>query len=284
MRNHHNLLTQIVAVIALTVTMIACQNGTQKSSSEAGEVLLDSCRLTDTTSFVKSNGERCAIYADATIVYPKTFRDHAATEQLQRLFAAFVLNAPDSLNLEDAMHATVSNTLHQYDFVEQWPSEEEADEEADAQLVYKYNTLTTVRVCYNHNDVITFCKNEVVKKNDKTTSETNRYYSFDLSTMSYIDLHKLFREDALTDVTQLLREQLLNQNNATSDDQLNDMGYFNVDNLTVTRNFCFSDEGVTWSYLPGQLAIDAVGEPKILLSYDQLMPLACDGSIINRLN
>ena len=284
MRNRRNLLIQIVAVIVLTVTMIACQNGTQKSSPEAGSVVLDSCRLTDTTSFVKSNGERCAIYADANIVYPKKFQDHAATEQLQRLFAAFVLNAPDSLNLEDAMHATVSNTLHQYDFVEQWPNDEEADEEADAQLVYKYNTLTTVRVCYNNNDVITFCKNEVVKKNDKTTSETNRYYSFDLTTMSYIDLHKLFREDALTDVTQLLRTQLLKQNNATSDDQLNDLGYFNVDNLTVTRNFCFSDKGVTWSYLPGQLAIDAVGEPKILLSYDQLMPLACDGSILNRLN
>ena len=284
MRNHCNLLIQIVAVIMLTVTMIACQNGTQKPSSGAGEVLLDSCRLTDTTSFVKSNGERCAIYADANIVYPKTFKDHAATEQLQRLFAAFVLNAPDSLNLEDAMHATVSNTLHQYDFVEQWSNEDEADEEADAQLVYKYNTLTTVRVCYNNNDVITFCKNEVVKKNDKTTSETNRYYSFDLTTMSYIDLHKLFREDALTDVTQLLRAQLLKQNNVTSDDQLNDLGYFNVDNLTVTRNFCFSDKGVTWSYLPGQLAIDAVGEPIILLSYDQLMPLACEGSILNRLN
>lgn len=283
MRNHHNLPILMAAFIVLAVTVIACKNGAQKSPSEAGDVLLDSCRLTDTTSFVKSNGERCAIYADASIVYPKTFHDRAATEQLQRLFAAFVLNAPDSLNLEDAMHATVSNTLHQYDFIEQWPNEE-ADEENDAQLVYKYNTLTTVRVCYNNNDVITFCKNEVVKKNDKITSETNRYYSFDLTTMNYIDLHKLFREDALTDVTQLLRTQLLKQNNANSDDQLNDLGFFNVDNLSVTRNFCFSDKGVTWSYMPGQLAIDAVGEPKILLTYDQLTPLACDGSILHRIN
>ena len=282
MQNHHHFLTLVAVFIILTVTMIACNGGAQKATSSAGEVRLDSCSLTDTTSFVKSNGERCAIYADATIVYPKSFGDHAATEQLQRLFAAFVLNAPDSLNLEDAMHATVSNTLHQYDFVQQLPNEVDANEEDEAQLVYKYNTLTTVRVCYNHNDVLTFCKNEVVKKNDKTTSETNRYYSFDLSTMSYIDLHKLFRDDALTDVTQLLRAQLLEQNNATTDDQLNDLGYFNVDNLTVTRNFCFGDEGVTWSFLPGQLAIDAVGEPMILLSYDKLAPLACDGSIISR--
>ena len=116
MRNHHNLPTLLIVAIVLTVTVIACKNGTQKSSSEAGDVLLDSCRLTDTTSFVKSNGERCAIYADANIVYPKSFQDHAATEQLQRLFAAFVLNAPDSLNLDDAMErrlALVTVVAHQ---------------------------------------------------------------------------------------------------------------------------------------------------------------------------
>ena len=91
-------------------------------------------------------------------------------------------------------------------------------------------------------------------------------------------------DSLLTDVTQLLRAQLLEQNNATSDDQLNDMGYFNVDNLSVTRNFYFDQDGVTWSYLPSQLAVDAVGEPQITLTYDQLAPLACDGSVINRLH
>ena len=284
MRNHHHLYSVPIVVIALILTMIACQNGAKNVPAGASEVLLDSCQLTDTTCFVKAGGERCAIFADAKIVFPKAFGDQAATEQLQQLFAAFVLNAPDSLNLEDAMRRAVSNSLHQYDFVQQWPQDGETDEEADAQLVYKYNTLTTVKVRFCKQGVITFCKNEVVKKNDKTTSETNRFYSFDLVNLSYIDLHKLFRDDALTDVTQLLRRQLLKQNNAASNEQLNDLGYFNVDNLTVTRNFCFDGEGVAWSFLPGQLAIDAVGEPMIHLTYDQLMPLACEGSILNRLN
>ena len=197
--------------------------------------------------------------------------------------AAFVLNAPDSLNLNDALRATVSNTLHQYDFVE-LPADDQGAEDDGAQLVYKYNTTTTVNVHYNQNDIITFCKTEVVRKNDKVTSVTHRYYSFDLLTMAYIDLHKLFREDAMADVTQLLRARLMAQNKATSDDQLNDIGYFNVDNLTVTRNFYFGDNGITWSYLPSQLAVDAIGEPQIALTYDQLAPLACDGSVIHRLH
>ena len=88
----------------------------------------------------------------------------------------------------------------------------------------------------------------------------------------------------MTDVTHLLRARLLEQNKATSNDQLNDMGYFNVDNLSVTRNFYFDDNGITWSYLPSQLAVDAIGEPQIALTYEQLTPLACAGSVINRLH
>lgn len=274
----------MVMVIVLITTMIACNKDAQSAQQASqNEISLDSCLLADTTSFVKNNGERCVIYADAKIVFPKAMHDKAKTEQLQRLFAAFVLNAPDSLNLNDAMRATVSNSLHQYDFVDQSSDEAEEDESSDEQVVYKYNTTTTVSVCYNKNNVVTFCKREVVKKNDQMTSDTHRYYSFDLGAVSYIDLHKLFRDDALADVTQLLRQQLLTQNNVTTDDQLNDMGYFNVDNLMVTRNFCFDDEGVTWTYLPGQLAIDAVGEPTIHINYDLLAPLMCDGSVLKQI-
>lgn len=274
----HLLLSMLLLVI-----VVACGHNTVSADDESVSVVVDECHLSDTTSFVKSNGERCAIYADASILYPKTFKDKAHTEQLQRMFAAFVLNAPDSVSMDDAMHATVSNSLHQYDFVVQWPEEDE-DDMRDTPPVYKYNTTTTVTVQFNQKDIITFCKTEVIKKNDKVTSVTHRYYSFDLVGMSYVDLHQLFREDAMAEVTQLLRAQLLEQNKVTNDDQLNDLGYFNVDNLSVTRNFFFDDKGMTWSYLPSQLAVDAIGEPQISLTYEKLMPLCNDNSLINRFN
>ena len=32
------------------------------------------------------------------------------------------------------------------------------------------------------------------------------------------------------------------------------------------------------------VAVDAIGEPQISLTYDQLEPLACDGSVIRRMH
>ena len=82
---------------------------------------------------------------------------------------------------------------------------------------------------------------------------------------------------------QLLKQQLLTQNNATGNEQLNDLGYYNVENITVTRNFYFDDKGVTWSFLPNELAVEAVGEPKISIPYGNLEPSLSEESIIQRL-
>lgn len=237
-------------------------------------------QLSDESGFTMSNGERCTISSEATIDYPVSTGEGAAVDSLQRLFASYVLESGDTLSLNDAMRQVVANSLHQYDFMRE-PADKEGDESDDA-TVLKYVTTTRVTPIYNQNSVVTFERVDVVKKNDKVASVTHRYYSFDVKTQTYIDVNNLFRDDAVADVCQLLRQQLMAQNNATGNEQLNDLGYFNVENITVTRNFYFDDNGVTWSYLPNELAVEAVGEPKITISYDDLEACMCEGSILER--
>jgi len=272
----------IIALMALLTTLLmpSCRGGAGGHASVNDTVAIKTQRLSDTTSFVKSNGERMAIYADATIQYP------ASGDSLQRLFAQYVLEGGDTLTLADAMRLVVTNSLHQYDFMTVPQTDEGAQDEAetDAEVIYKYNTSTRVTPIYNRNGVVTFVRLDVVKKNDKVTSVTHRYYSFDCTTPGFIDVNNLFRDDALSDLCQLLQQQLLSQNNATGNDDLTDMGYFNVENITVTRNFYFDENGMTWSYLPNELAVEAVGEPTITIPYGELQQFECENSLLSRIN
>ena len=269
-----------------TGLLLSCE-GQKSGNSDKGKpaVTVKTQHLSDTSAFTMSNGERCSIIAEATIDYPVTAVDGAAIDSLQRLFAAYVLESGDTLSLQDAMRQVVANSMHQYDFMAEPISVDEAAEasEGDDLNTLKYATSTRVTPIYNKNGVVTFERVDVVKKNDKVTSVTHRYYSFDAETQTYIDLNRLFRDDAITDVCQLLKQQLLKQNNATGNEQLNDLGYFNVENISVTRNFYFDDKGVTWSYLPNELAVEAVGEPKITIPYSDLKDYLCDESIIQKL-
>ena len=270
-------------ILSLTALLFSCSKSGKSSGGDGKPaVTVKSQRLNDSSSFMMSNGERCTIIADATIDYPVKAEDGTPMDSLQKLFAAYVLESGDSLSLQDAMRQVVTNSMHQYDFMVEPVSQEElAEDEGMATL--KYATSTRVTPIYNKNGVVTFERVDVVKKNDKVTSVTHRYYSFDVKTQTFIDLNRLFREDAVADVCQLLKQQLLKQNNATGNEQLNDLGYFNVENISVTRNFYFDDKGVTWSYLPNELAVEAVGEPKIFIPYGDLTDYLCDDSILERL-
>ena len=273
----------ILIVLSITVLLASCNKaGTSKTDSGRPAVTVKTRQLSDKSAFMMANGERCTIVADATIDFPVATGEGMTVDSLQRVFAIHVLESGDSLSLQEAMQQVVANSMHQYDFMQEPASAGEVDEQEGSTATLKYATSTRVTPIYNKKGIVTFERVDVVKKNDKVTSITHRYYSFDVETQSLIDLSRLFRDDAMPDVCQLLKQQLLKQNNATGNEQLNDLGYYNVENITVTRNFFFDDKGVTWSFLPNELAVEAVGEPRITIPYARLNDFKCDDSILDR--
>ena len=279
-------LVSLFILLAFMLLSVSCgrNRGHYADDGKPAVASLKTKNLSDNSSFVMSNGERCTIVAEATIEYPETLGNGQPADSLQRLFAAYVLESGDTLSLADAMSQVVVNSMHQYDFMAGPVNEEDVAAESDDLTTLKYATSTRISPIYNKHGVITFERVDVVKKNDKVTSITHRYYSFDTETQTYIDVNRLFRDDAVSDVCQLLRKQLLAQNNASGNEQLNDLGYFNVENIMVSRNFYFDENGVTWSYLPNELAVEAVGEPKITIPYGDLESSLCENSIIDRLH
>jgi len=279
--------THIVSIFILLAFMMLSVSCGRKGSNYVDDgkpaVTTAQTHQQSNSSFKPSNGELCTIVSEATIDYPKTIGENQPADSLQRLFAAYVLESGDTLSLNEAMNQVVVNSMHQYDFVEVPDVDEEVTADSDGMTTLKYVTSTRITPIYNKHGVVTFERVDVVKKNDKVSSVTHRYYSFDVDSQTFIDVNRLFRDDAISDVCQLLKQQLLTQNNVTGNEQLNDLGYFNVENITVSRNFYFDDKGVTWSFLPNELAVEAVGEPKITIPYKDLEPSLCENSIIERL-
>ena len=143
-------------------------------------------------------------------------------------------------------------------------------------------SLIDVKVVYNNKSIITFCREETIKKNNVMTSVSHQYVNIDLESMKRIGLSDLFRDDCLDQVTQSLKRQLMNDKDVSNEDELNDIGYFNLPNLTVTGNFFFTPDGVTWSYDPSVVAVASVGVPTINIDYDDLKNYKCDNSLLDR--
>lgn len=273
----------VVIALILCLFTISCNEGLSNSSNSSGDtVAVEMIKYSDSSGFSKSDGSKCNIIVETNIAFPKQYKDKQSTEALSKLFSQVVLYAGDSLQVNDAISFYVSNILHQFDFSDA-PDASEVEFDNQMEDVNTITNSTTITVYYNKNSIVTFCKVEVIKKDDKVTSITHKYYSFDLENMCFIVPSMMFREESQSSLCAVLKNQLCKENKVASIDQLNELGFYNIENMMVTRNFYFGDKGITWSYLPNELAVAALGEPTVTLEYDALEPYMCENSIIERL-
>lgn len=252
----------------------------KKVEMSADTVTLSTVNVLDTTSYKLGNQSQCSVTAEATITFPLEYKDKKTTLALQRLFSDVVLEVPsDSMKISDAFAKFVKNVLNQYG--------EEVDEiefeKDDRMIVYKYNSMTDIKAVYNKNGIISFCKEEVTKKNDKTTMTTHTYYNISLNNMSRIELNNVFADDVVSDISDLLKRKLLLQLKAKDEGDLMDMGYFNLDNLLANNNFFVGDRGLTWTFATYEIACYSVGETVITLDYETLKPYMLENSEVIKL-
>lgn len=272
-------ITLILTSLSLILLVASC---TKKKSAQSAvtahdAVSLTSVRMGDTIHFRLSNGDLCQELVELSATYPKFYKDKKATLTLQKLYIATVLDGNDSLTIDEAVKEYAKNVL----------SMNLLDSAADAAALAENDGVTdniiistNITAAYHQNGIITFCKEEMMKKND-VPAKKHTYFNFDLETMALVDLG-MFNEEALGSVCDLLKAKLMQQNHVQSADALSELGYFNIDNMGVTSNFCFEERGVTWSYLPQELTADANLEPKITIDYATLKQWASEHSVLKR--
>ncbi|MBQ0070128.1 MAG: DUF3298 domain-containing protein [Bacteroidales bacterium] len=281
--NYQKHLISTIIVLSFSWLCISCNQTASNGYTSTDTVSTSATQKVDSTSYIKSNGEKCNIFADATIAVPTNCGNGNITE-LRKQFAKYVLDAPDSLSVDEALNQYMINYLKQYEISYNEDTAEGLDDEIDSDTIKTYNNSINISVLYNNKDVVTFSKVIVTRKNNYVSSVVHRYYNFDIKTGNYITLNNLFRDDAIQYLCQDFKSILMSENNVSSVDQLNEVGYFNIDNLTVNLNFFFDETGITWVYLPNELAIQNLGEPKIKITYSDLEPYLNDNSLVKRFN
>lgn len=280
-------MNRFIPIFVVAMLLLACGCSESDTSSEGGDVTIATDSLSQTGSFKKSNGEMCEMKVNLVVSYPQAFKDSASVEKLQQLFSSALLKAPKGIvAVKDAMRNYVQSLVAQNTPSNSGETRASTDTVAgdyDEIDVDRLESTIRIKVVYNDNNLLTFCREESINKNGQNTSLSHHYVSLDLKDMKRVTLSDMFRDDCLDKLTAQLKEKLMDDKGASNEDELNDLGYFNLPNLTVTSNFFFTSRGVTWSYDPSVIAVASVGEPTINIDYGDLEQFYSDDSILKRL-
>ncbi len=249
------------------------------------EVTLATDSVVVEDAFKKSNGELCKIKTSVVITYPVEYKDSEKTLQLQTLYCSALLNATNGMGdvkaaLNDYAKSIIAInqplTMSQDSI---YNSDDFEDIDVD-----NFEIVVKITDVYNKNGFLSFCCENTVRKNNNETSISHSYVNLDLMLMKKLSHSDLFLSQSESEITQMLKSKLLETNKVRSEDELyNSCGFFNLQNLSVTDNFFFSDDGITWCYEPGVIAVQTVGETSLQLPFEELMRFKCEDSPLNRL-
>lgn len=219
-------------------------------------------------------------------VYPSHYKDSVLTNKIIALFSKAVIDLnynPDSTSIKHLFKSYVKNNINQFS-APSTDGEEECEpfshEENNA--ILNYSCEIKISPYFNQNNILCISKEKINYRNNQISTKDNYYYNFNLLTMEQIELNNLFSEEQISQINELLKAALMRQLKVTDEDDLVEIGYFNIDNLMANNNFRIDSKGLTWTFLPLEIACFNVGDVNIFLSYATLEKFIPEDCILHQ--
>ena len=118
--------------------------------------------------------------------------------------------------------------------------------------------------------ILSYCVERYVYTGGAHGSNFRQFVNYNLQTGEQIDEEQLFAENYQEQLTQLLLQYMVEQNDEIALIQdLQEAGY-NVDDIHPNDNFYLAEEGITYVFNPYDIAPYALGETEILIPWSAL--------------
>ena len=159
--------------------------------------------------------------------------------------------------------------------------EEEADEPRSEFYSY-YETLTDT-VTYNQNDLISLQVRRVSNKGGSESYETFRNFVIDLKTGNILSEKDIFIEGYEPQLRRIIINKLLKQNGVNDMSELEQLGYFGVNEIVPTRNFLIDAKGITFIFNKGEYSAYLISAPVIFIPYEEIRHLLRENTTVWKL-
>ena len=269
---------QTVSILALLVTasciFFSCTNTTSKG---VGDLTFDSLQVNETAHLFGDTAKpACNIVTDFTFI--QSAADEALKDSLNSYFLSLCFGDKyAALSPEEAMEQYTRKYIADYrtDLEPMYLKDEQEHAEQESMTAWYsyYEAIQSNVQLYTGNLLVYRYRYEEYTGGAHGIYMTS-FLNIDLNTL--MPLHLEDRE-ALTD---LLWNQLMADNQVTTHEELEEMGYMTVGNLEPTENFYLSDKGITFYYNVYDIAPYVMGPIEITLPYDMLTHLLSDNNQI----
>lgn len=280
--------TKFHARIAVFILALAIATGctdTNKKNKE-NAVTFDSIQV-DETYHLLGNDSNPNCNLQIKFIFPVKYKDPEILKNIRRIFVDTYFGEDfASLSPEEAVKKYTNDYIAAYKDLEQDFSDDRKKSQATGDPVgawYSYYENSSDEIRFNRSDILSFTVYLENYTGGAHGAHACNNRAINLKTGKLITERDIFVDDYQDTLAALLVNKIAQENNVSDPKELENAGFFSVEEIYPNNNFLIDDKGITYTFNEYEIAAYVVGQTNVFLPYSELQLILRKDSPISHL-
>ncbi len=263
-----------ISLLSILFTLLTCCTGCKKNvSTTDNAVTFDSIRLQETYHLFNDTAKpSCNLQIN--FIYPADYSNPNILKSLQTIFVGKYFGDNFSNKTpQEAIVAYKDQYLASYKQFEQEHNTENGeqdfeDEELGASFSYYETSHNTI--VFNKDGILSFSIFFENYTGGAHGSHALSGYVIDMNTGKLLTEKDIFCEDCQEKIADIIIRKIAEQNNVSTPQELENIGYSDVEEMAPNGNFLIDEKGITYIFNEYEIAPYVMGRTEVLLPFDEI--------------
>lgn len=259
----------MILLILLGIGMGGCHTGTKKATEN--DIQFDSI-VVDKTYHFFNNPENPNCNLQICFTYPSKFPDKGVLKKLQKNFVlSYFGEEYADLSPAEATARYTDNYLKEYKELEK-DFQEELKNAGDSPVGswYSYYEMSNDDIVYNENDILSYTVNFENYTGGAHGAHAYANQVLNLKTGKPVLEEEIFVDNYQDNLARILIDQITQDCEVENPKELENVGFFSVDEIFPNGNFLVDGEGITYTFNEYEIAAYVIGPVKVTLPYEEI--------------
>lgn len=263
---------KLVVLFLISVFVSGCNIGTKKTTDN--DVTFDSISV-DKTYHLLENPENPNCNLQINFTYPAKYDNKDILKKIQQQFVySYFGDGYENLSTEEATAKYTEDYLNNYkDLEDEYKAEVAKADETPVGAWFSYFEMSSDDIAYNKNDILSYTVNFENYTGGAHGAHSFTNHVIDMKTGNLIKEDDIFIEGFQEDLAQILIDRIAKQNTVENPKELENIGFFSIDEIFPNGNFLIDDNGITYTFNEYEIAAYVVGATNVHLPYEEIQYL-----------
>ncbi|MDD4515692.1 DUF3298 and DUF4163 domain-containing protein [Massilibacteroides sp.] len=272
----------LTVLVLISLFFYGCKPKT-KSIAE-NEITFDSIRV-EKVYHMFDNPENPNCNFQLSYVYPVKMSDKTVLTSIQQQFLLdYFGDDYADLTAQEAVTKYTDDYINSYKELEDdFKLEVERSNGKPILSWFAYYEMSQNEIIYNKNQILSYLVNFNNFTGGAHGAHSTRYHVIDVRTGKIITEEDIFIEDFQEQLAQILVDKIAENNEVQDAKELENIGFFSVDEIFPNDNFYIDDTGITYGFNEYEIAAYVLGLIDVHIPYNEISHLIRKDSPIAQL-